>query len=105
MLNMTWKKLLSIAGAIVLLASLTGGAIKVTEKFATAESVRQNSLQIKKDRLKDDIRWYQDQMRYLLDKYNVRNCMQLPREAFNSYQQYQDNKTLLERELNGLMGK
>lgn len=87
-----WKKVLSIAGAIVLLSSLIAGSIKLNEHFATAFELRQNQVQDRIDTLESNIRWYNDQQRYLRNSYGVRDPQNLPNFAFEDYMDYEKSK-------------
>ena len=100
-----WKKISGVIGAVILLGSVVSGYIWFDSRYAKASEAKKNAIEIKINGIKDDIRWYQDQMSYLLTRYGKRDCKNLPDGAYQSYKDYEKRKKELELQLTVLMGQ
>jgi hypothetical protein len=69
------------------------------------ELVEANSISIRINSLKDDIRWYQDQMAFIMSRCGVRDPNQLPDHAYKNYRDYEEKKKELEKQLEYLLQK
>lgn len=87
------------------MGSVVTGWVWIDDRFAKASVVASNSIEIKINSLKDDIRWYQDQMAYIMSRCGKRNPADLPEHAYREYMSYQKKKEELERQLQLLMQK
>jgi len=94
-----WKKVTSIIGALILVSSLVTGWIWIDSRYAKADSVQINRLDIQINNLQSNIRWYQDQMYYLLSRAGVNDPKQLSPHIFQTYCSYQTQKEVLEKQL------
>jgi hypothetical protein len=94
-----WRKIFAVLGALAVLGTFSGAIYFMEGRYAKAEDTTQNKINIKINSLKDDIRWYQDQMTYIMTRCNVRNPQQLPDHAYKNYMDYQQKKTELDKEL------
>ena len=94
-----WKKIFSILGALAVLGTFASGIYFMEGRYAKAEDAKQNKVNIRINSLKDDIRWYQDQMSYIMTRCGVRDPNQLPDHAYKNYVDYQNKKSELEKEL------
>lgn len=99
------KKIISVVGAIVLMGSIVTGWVWVDDRWAKSTAVAANTIDIRINSLKDDIRWYQDQMAYIMNRCGTRDPEALPEHAHREYKNYQQKKEELERQLQLLMQK
>ena len=115
-LSVMWKKILSIAGALLVLGAVFTGGWILDDRYATADNVKQNKnyaeqnskrnkIDIQINQHKNDIRWYQDQMSYIMTRCGVRDPNALPQHAHKNYMDYKFKKETLNRELNIIMQK
>jgi len=100
-----WKKISGVLGALVLLGSLVSGYVWFDTKYAKAADVESNKIEIQIIQIKNDIRWYQDQMAYIMTRCNKRDPKDLPEHAYKNYMDYENKKEELDRQLNILMQK
>jgi hypothetical protein len=100
-----WKKILSMAGALVVIGAIFTGGWILDDRYAKADDAKQNRSDIKINGLKDNIRWYQDQMSYIMTRCNVRNPNQLPQGDYQTYQNYHNQKVAFDKELQIQMQK
>jgi len=100
---MIWKKVTSIVAAFILLGSVISGYIWFDTKYAKAADTKTNRINIEVNQLKADIRWYQDQMSYIMSRCGVKEPFKLPDHAFKNYTDYKIKKEELDKELNILM--
>ena len=98
-----WKKIITIIGAFVLLGGFITGGWIMDDRYAKAGDAEQNKIDIKINGIKDDIRWYQDQMIYIMTRCGTRDPNTLPEYAHRNYRNYEIKKESLDRELNILM--
>lgn len=100
-----WKKIVSIIGAVVLLGSVISGYVWFDSRYAKASDTEKNAIEIKINGLKDDIRWYQDQMSYIMSRCGKRDPKELPDHAYKNYIDYEQRKQALDKQLEALMRK
>ena len=100
-----WKKVFSIITAVVLIGSIAPAYIWFDSTYARADNVKQNTIEIQKQRLMNDIRWYEDRQQQVMDRCNVRSKAALPSHAYQRYVEYERKIKELERELQLLMNK
>ena len=93
------KRILSIVGAVVLMGSIAGGVYFMETHYATAEDLKANYKMDRVHQLRSDIRWYQDQMNYVMSRCGVRDPGKLPAYAYESYERDRKNKEQAEAEL------
>ena len=98
-----WKKISGVIGALILIGSVISGYMWFDTTYAKAYDMRVNRIDIQINQLRNDIRWYQDQMSYIMTRCNVRNPNQLPQHAYQNYVQYQNSLNQLEKQLNILI--
>jgi hypothetical protein len=94
-----WKKTTSIIGALILLSSLVTGWIWIDSRYAKASSVEANRLDIQINNIQSNIRWYQDQLYYILSRAGVNDPRQLPPQTYQMYCSYEAQKQMLEKQL------
>jgi len=90
------------------MGSIVSGWVWVDSYFAKAnivEIIEANAIDIRINTLKDGIRWYQDQMAYIMSRCGKRNPEELPEHAYKTYKDYEEKKKEMERELEVLMRK
>ena len=97
------KKILSTIAAISVILGAIAGFYLVDDRYAKASDLKQNYKADKIDTLKNNIRWYQDQMSYIMNRCGKRDPKQLPEYAYGSYRKYEQNKNAAELELNSLL--
>jgi len=98
------RKITGIFGIIVIIISFLISAYSYIDlKYAKALDVKRNTVNIKINQVQSNIRWYQDQMIYIMSKHNVRDSNKLPLDAFNNYRHYKIQKNTLEKELTALI--
>lgn len=102
---MTWKRISAVIGAVLLMGSVISGYVWFDTKYASAADVQRNAIEIRINSLKDDIRWYQDQMAYIMNRCGVRDPKDLPDHAYQNYNDYQLKKEELEKQLQILFQK
>jgi len=100
-----WKKATNIIGALVIIGGLISGYIWFDATYAKAADTEKNSLEIRINQTKNDVRWYQDQMVYIMSRCGKRNPNELPAHAYQNYESYRIKKEELENELTILMNK
>ena len=104
---MTVNNIIKLVTGLVFLVGVVFGAQKYAhETFAPkalAEEVQQNARQIRIVQLQEAIRWYQDQMNFILLNCNYNLDTAHP-DARMQYYNYQNMKTAAETELAILMG-
>ena len=83
---------------IVLAAIFTSGWL-IDDRYAKADDAKQNKTDININGLKDNIRWYQDQMSYIKTRCNVRDPNKLPPNDYQTYENYRLQKEQLDKEL------
>lgn len=98
-----WKKISGVLGALILIGSVVTGYIWLDTNYAKAYDMKVNRIDIQINQLRNDIRWYQDQMTYLMTRCNVKNPNQLPQYAYHNYVQYQNSLNQLKIQLDALM--
>lgn len=100
-----WKKIFTVLGALAVLGTFSSGIYFMESRYAKADDARQNRVNIKINGIKDDIRWYQDQMTYIMSRCGTRDPNKLPEYAYQNYMNYKKQKEALEKELLIEMGK
>jgi len=100
-----WKRIFAILGALAVLGTFSSGIYFMEGRYAKADDVKQNRVNIRINSLKDNIRWYQDQMTYIMSRCGKRDPNQLPEYAFKNYMDYKAKKEELEKELAVEMGR
>ena len=98
---MIWK---IVVGALIV-GSLIGGGWLLDDRYAKADDAKQNKSDITINGLKDNIRWYQDQMSYIKTRCNVRDPNKLPPNDYQTYENYRIQKEQLDLELQVEMRK
>ena len=96
-----WK----IIGALVVVGGLITSGWILDDRYAKADDAKQNKSDIRINGLKDNIRWYQDQMSYIMTRCNVRQPHKLPQGDYQTYQNYKIQKESLDKELTAEMQK
>jgi hypothetical protein len=99
------KNIIATISAILLLGSVVTGWVWVDSYFGHAEVVAANTIDIKINSLKDDIRWYQDQMAFIMSRCGTRDPNELPDHAYKNYMDYKTKKEELEKQLELLLHK
>ena len=97
-----WKNVSAIIGAVVLLGTVIGGWVWFDATYAKAGDVRANQMDIRINGLKDDIRWYQDQQSYIMNRCGTKDPSKLPDYAVDQFRSYDLKKQELERQLDVL---
>ena len=87
-----WKKVFTILGALAVLGTFSGGIYFMESHYAKAEDATNNKIDIKINQHKNDIRWYQDQMTYIMTRCNVRDPNKLPEHAYKNYMHYNQDR-------------
>jgi hypothetical protein len=100
-----WKKIITGIGTLVVFGSIASGVYFLESRYAKAEDANQNRLDIKINSVKDNIRWYQDQMSYIMNRCGVRDPNRLPTHAHKNYHDYRIKKESLDKELQILIQK
>ena len=100
-----WPRIMTAIGTIIVLGSIVTGWVWVDGYFGKSSVVAANTIDIKINSLKDDIRWYQDQMAFIMSRCGVRDPNQLPEHAYKNYQDYAVKKQELEKQLEYLLQK
>jgi hypothetical protein len=98
-----WKKILSVAGALIVLGGFVTTGWLLDDRYAKADDAKQNKTNIMINQHKNDIRWYQDQMSYIMTRCGVRDPNVLPTHAHKNYMDYKIKKEALDSELKILM--
>jgi hypothetical protein len=98
-----WRKIWAVVGGLVVLGGVVTGGWVLDDRYAKAGDVKSNKKQIRINGLKDNIRWYQDQMSYIMTRCGVRDPNKLPEHAYRNYKDYQLKKQELDKELNAVM--
>jgi hypothetical protein len=96
-----WK----LVGAFVIVGTFIAAGWVLEDRYAKADDTKQNRIEIRINSLKDDIRWYQDQMSYIMNRCNVRDPNKLPQHAHKNYYDYKLKKEDLDKELKIMMQK
>ena len=100
-----WK----IIGALLTVGSLIMAGWLLDDRYAKADDVNKqlnkNQLEIQINSTKDEIRWYQDQMSYIMSRCGKNDPKDLPEHAFKNYIDYKNKKETLDKELNFLFDK
>ena len=99
------KKITSIVGAVALLASVAGYVYFSEDRYAKAADLKQNYTGDRVSDLKSNIRWYQDQMVYIMSRCGKRDPKDLPEHAYKSYMDYKAQKDQADTELKSAMSK
>ena len=94
-----WKKIVAGAGTLVLVGGFITAGWLMDDRYAKADDAKQNKSDITINGLKDNIRWYQDQMSYIMTRCNVRDPQKLPAYAYKNYYDYRIKKEALDKEL------
>ena len=92
-------------GAVVLIASVTGVAYFLEDRYAKADDLKYNYQQDRVRDLKSNIRWYQDQMSWIMNRCGKQDPKDLPVHAFNSYESYRHQKEILDAQLKAELGR
>lgn len=100
-----WKRIITIVGALVIVGGFITGGWILDDRYAKADDLKQNRIEDKIDQVKNDIRWYQDQMSYIMQRCGLRDPGKLPQYAYKNYNDYKIKKDTLDNELTTLMGK
>lgn len=100
-----WKKIITGIGTLVIVGGFITAGWLMDDRYAKADDAKQNKSDIKINGFKDGIRWYQDQMSYIMMRCNVRDPQKLPTHAYKNYQDYRIKKEALEKELSVEMQK
>lgn len=95
--------MLKIIGALITVATLVTVGWVLDDRYAKAGQAKQNQTDIKINQCRNDIRWYQDQMSYIMMRSGVRDPNRLPEYAYKSYMDYKIRKEDLDKELKILM--
>ena len=98
-----WKRIISIGGSLIVLAAIFTSGWLVDDRYAKADDAKQNSTDIRINQHKNDIRWYQDQMSYIMTRCGIRDPNKLPQGDFQNYNNYKNQKDALDSELKILM--
>ena len=97
-----WK----VIGALITVGSLIMAGWLLDDRYAKADDVKneinKNQLEIQINTAKDEIRWYQDQMSYIMSRCNKNDPKDLPEHAFKSYNEYLNKKEFIDKELKTL---
>lgn len=96
-----WK----IIGAFIVVGGLITSGWILDDRYAKADDAKQNRSDIRINGLKDNIRWYQDQMSYIMTRCNVRDPNLLPQNDFHTYTNYRTQKEQLDKDLSAEMQK
>ena len=96
-----WK----LVGALVIVGTFITAGWVLEERYAKADDTKQNRIEIRINSLKDDIRWYQDQMTYIMSRCGKRDPNQLPEHAYKNYMDYKSKKENLDQELKIMIQK
>lgn len=98
-----WKKIWTGVGVLMVVGGIITAGWIMDDRYAAADDAKQNQVNIKINQHKNDIRWYQDQMSYIMTRCGVRNPNALPQYAHKNYIDYQIKKDALNTELQILM--
>lgn len=100
-----WMRITAGVGTVLMLGGIVTGFVWVDERYGKSALVAANSIDIKINSLQDNIRWYQDQMAFIMSRCGVRDPSQLPEHAYQNYRNYEIKKQEIEKQLEYLFKK
>jgi hypothetical protein len=91
------KRIVAIIGAVIVIASLTGAAFFMEDRYAKAESLKKVNQRLDIKILQDQINFLQQQMWQLEDRCQPKN---MTYDQKVRYREMKERKIQLEKELN-----
>jgi len=100
-----WTRIVAGIGTVITIGSVIMGWVWVDSHFGKAYMVENNAIDIKINSIKDNIRWYQDQMAFIMSRCGVGDPSQLRPHTYENYKSYEVKKQELEKQLEYLFQK
>lgn len=99
------KKIISIAGAVILLASATGAGFYLDDRYAKADLVAKTNTRLDVHIIQDRIDFLNQEMWRIEDRCKTQNISEMPVDSKERYRHLKQERNSLEKKLEKAMEK